>query len=95
MCREVYGGGAAPNQVGWTSRVTRRMIATGEVDRDFLRRRRNEAGICRKSGYRWMMPRRIAIVTACVRSVAPSFNMMCLRCAFTVSSEMNSRVAMS
>jgi hypothetical protein len=28
--------------------------------------------------YRWIMPRRMAIATACVRSLAPSFSMMCL-----------------
>ena len=26
----------------------------------------------------WMIPRRTAIATACVRSLAPSFSMMCL-----------------
>ena len=38
-----------------------------------------------------MMPRRTAMVTASVRSLAPSFSMMCLTCTLTVSSEMNSR----
>ena len=42
-----------------------------------------------------MMPRRTAIVTASVRSLAPSFSMMCLTCTLTVSSEMDSRSAMS
>ena len=39
------------------------------------------------SGYSWMMPRRTAIATAAVRSLAPSFSMMCLTWTLTVSSE--------
>ena len=38
---------------------------------------------------------RAAIVTACVRSLAPSFSRMCFICAFTVSSEMKRRSAIS
>ena len=41
------------------------------------------------------MPRRIAIATASVRSRAPSLSITCLTCTLTVSSEMNSRSAMS
>ena len=38
--------------------------------------------------YNSIIPRLSAIVTACVRSVAPSFSSMCFICTFTVSSEM-------
>jgi hypothetical protein len=30
------------------------------------------------AGYSWIMPRRRPIETACVRSLAPSFSLMCL-----------------
>jgi hypothetical protein len=42
-----------------------------------------------------MIPPRIAIVTACVRSLAPSFSMMCFTWIFTVSSEIPNRLATS
>jgi hypothetical protein len=42
-----------------------------------------------------MIPRRTPIETACVRSFAWSFSMMCLRCAFTASSAIKSFSAMS
>jgi 3-deoxy-7-phosphoheptulonate synthase len=45
--------------------------------------------------YRWMMPRRTAMATACVRSLAPSFSITCLRCTLTVSSEMKRRSPIS
>ena len=55
--------------------------------------------VIRSSGapefYRWIIPLRKAPATASVRSLAPSFSMMCLIWAFTVSSEMNRRSAMS
>lgn len=47
------------------------------------------------SGYRCMIPRRMAIATACVRSVAPSFSMMCFMWTFTVSTAIKSLSAMS
>jgi hypothetical protein len=31
-----------------------------------------------RADYNWMMPRRTAMATACVRSLAPNFSMMCL-----------------
>lgn len=45
--------------------------------------------------FRWIIPRRIAIATACVRSLAANFSMMCLTCTFTVSSVMKSFSPMS
>ena len=38
-----------------------------------------------------MIPRRTAMATASVRSLAPSFSIMCLTWTLTVSSVMNSR----
>src|SRR6202012_574715 len=40
--------------------------------------------------YRFMIPRLTAMVTACVRSFAPSFDKMFFTCIFAVSSETDS-----
>ena len=54
------------------------------------KRARNRPAARAVNDHKLMMPRRTPMVTAEVRSFTPSFSMMCLRCTFTVSSEMSS-----
>src|SRR5262249_33696362 len=76
-CSAEHNGFALHRRMQPTHRVVRGRCLSGEVSG---RPKRAGKGVSTKSaaGYSRIMPRRAAIVTDCVRSVAPSFAKMCL-----------------